>query len=181
MVSYTGHGSFSISLEAWKEECITLREQMPAAYTDAESAKIYMFYMYPSMKKVLTAELQRPDVDVMLFHEHGLPHRQYLTGEPDAMSEDENFESGKLYLRNMMRREKRNGRDPEVCKKRMLEEYNLVDSGWVAGACDPEVIAKDSVNDLLQGIILEDIREIKPNARFVLFDASYNGDFREPS
>ena len=114
VVSYTGHGSFSNSLEAWKEECITLREQMPAAFTDAESAKFYMFYMYPSMKKVLTAELQRPDVDVMLFHEHGLPHRQYLTGEPDAMSEDENFESGKLYLRNMMRREKRNGRDPEA-------------------------------------------------------------------
>jgi hypothetical protein len=63
----------------------------------------------------------------------------------------------------------------------MLEEYNLVDSVWFAGAFDPEVIAKDSVNDLLQGIILEDIREIKPNARFVLFDACYNGDFREPS
>ena len=181
VVSYTGHGSFSNSLEAWKEECITLREQMPAAFTDAESAKFYMFYMYPSMKKVLTAELQRPDVDVMLFHEHGLPHRQYLTGEPDAMSEDENFESGKLYLRNMMRREKRNGRDPEAFKKRMLEEYNLVDSVWFAGAFDPEVIAKDSVNDLLQGIILEDIREIKPNARYVLFDACYNGDIREPS
>ena len=181
VVSYTGHGSFSNSLEAWKDECVTLREQMPAAFTDAEGAKFYMFYMYPSMKRVMTQELQRPDVDVMLFHEHGLPHRQYLTGEPDAMSDEENFEAGKLYLRNMMRRTKRMGGDPAKFQKEILEKYNLVDSVWFAGAFDPEVIAQDSINDLLQGIILEDVREIKPNARFVLFDACYNGDFREPS
>lgn len=181
LVSYTGEGSFSNSLEAWKDECITLREQMPAAFTDAESAKFYMFYMYPSMKKVLTHELQRPDVDVMLFHEHGMPHRQYLTTFPDAMSDEENFEAGKLYLRNMMRREKRRGNDPAEFQKKMSEKYNLVDSVWFAGAFDPEVIAKDSIDDLLQGIILQDVPEIKPNARFVLFDACYNGDFREPS
>ncbi|MBE6228968.1 MAG: hypothetical protein E7119_00080 [Bacteroidales bacterium] len=181
IVSYTGHGSFSNSLEAWKEECITLREQMPAAFTKADDAKFYMFYMYPSMKRVMTQELQRPDVDVMFFHEHGLPHRQYLTGNPDAMDEDQNFEAGKLYLRNMMRREKRMGKDPMEYQKKMAEKYNLVDSVWFAGAFDPEVIAKDSLEDLQQGIILEDIREIKPNARFVIFDACYNGDFREES
>ena len=181
VVSYTGHGSFSNSLEAWKDECVTLREQMPAAFTDAEGAKFYMFYMYPSMKRVLTQELQRPDVDMMLFHEHGLPHRQYLTGEPDPMSEEEYFEAGKLYLRNMMRRTKRMGGDPAKFQQEVLEKYNLVDSVWFAGAFDPQVIAQDSINDLLQGIILEDVREIKPNARFVIFDACYNGDFREPS
>ena len=181
VVSYTGHGSFSNSLEAWKEESITLREQMPAAFTKADGAKFYMFYMYPSMKRVMTQELQRPDVDVMLFHEHGLPHRQYLTGNPDAMSDDENFEAGKLYLRNMMRREKAMGNDPAAYQKRMAEKYNLVDSVWFAGAFDPAVIAQDSIEDLKQGIILEDIQEIKPNARFVIFDACYNGDFREPS
>ncbi|MBR5856977.1 MAG: hypothetical protein IKY70_06870 [Bacteroidales bacterium] len=181
VVSYTGHGSFSNSLEAWKDECITLREQMPAAFNKADGAKFYMFYMYPSMKRVMTQELQRPDVDVMLFHEHGLPHRQYLTGNPDALSDDENFEAGKLYLRNMSRREKQMGNDPAEYQKKMAERYNLIDSVWFAGAFDPEVIAQDSINDLLQGIILEDIPQIKPNARFVIFDACYNGDFREPS
>ena len=181
VVSYTGHGSFSNSLEAWKEESITLREQMPAAFTKADDAKFYMFYMYPSMKKVMTQELQRPDVDVMFFHEHGLPHRMYLTGNPDAMDEDQNFEAGKLYLRNMLRREKYRGKDPMEYQKRMAEKYNLVDSVWFAGAFDKEMIAKDSLEDLKQGIVLEDIPGIKPNARFVIFDACYNGDFREPS
>ena len=181
VVSYTGHGSFSNSLEAWKDECITLREQMPAAFDKADGAKFYMFYMYPSMKRVMTQELQRPDVDVMLFHEHGLPHRQYLTGNPDALSDEENFEAAKLYFRNMMRREKRMGNDPMEFQKKMVKKYNIIDSVWFAGAFDPEVIAQDSINDLLQGIILEDVPQIKPNPRLVIFDACYNGDFREQS
>ena len=181
IVSYTGHGSFSNSLEAWKEECQTLRDQHPAAFTTADGAKFFMFYMYPSMKKVMTQELQRPDVDLMLFHEHGLPHRQYLTGLPDGNNDDENFELGKLYLRSKVRQAReRGGKDAEYIKT-MCEQYGLVDSVWFKGAFDPEVIAKDSLDDLLQGIVLEDIREINPNPRFVIFDACYNGDFREPS
>ena len=90
-------------------------------------------------------------------------------------------EAGKLYLRNMMRREKRMGKDPMAYQKTMMKKYNLIDSTWFAGAFDPKVIAQDSLDDLQQGIILEDIPEIKPNARFVIFDACYNGDFREPS
>ena len=181
IVSYTGDGSFSNSLEAWKEESITLREQMPAAFTKADDAKFYFFTMYPSMKRVMIQELQRPDVDVMLFHEHGLPHRQYLTANPDAESDDQYFEAAKLYLRSKLRSEKARGNDPAAYIKRMSEKYNIIDSVWFAGAFDPAVIAQDSLYDLQQGIILEDIPEIKPNSRFVIFDACYNGDFREPS
>ena len=180
IVSYTGHGSFSNSLEAWKEECQTLREQHPAAFTTADGAKFYMFYMYPSMKKVMTQELQRPDVDLMLFHEHGLPHRQYLTGIPDGTCDDEHFELGKQYLRSKVRQAKESGKEAEYIKS-MCEQYGLVDSVWFKGAFEPEMIAKDSLDDLLQGIVLEDIRQINPNPRFVIFDACYNGDFREPS
>ena len=63
VVSYTGEGSFSNSLSAWKDESITLREQMPAAFRDADGAKFYMFYMYPDIKDVLAREMARPDVD----------------------------------------------------------------------------------------------------------------------
>ncbi len=181
IVSYTGHGSFSNSLEAWKEECRTLRDQMPGAFEKADGARFYMFYMYPSMKKVMIHELQRPDVDVMLFHEHGLPHRQYLTGNPDASYDDEYFEMGKLYLRGRQRQLKAFGKDYMAYQKEMSEKYGLVDSVWFAGTFDPQVIAQDSLEDLKQGIILEDVPEIKPNPRFVIFDACYNGDFREQS
>lgn len=37
----------------------------------------------------------------------------------------------------------------------------------------------DSIADLRTGIILEEVEAIAPNARFVVFDACYNGDYRE--
>ena len=44
---------------------------------------------------------------------------------------------------------------------------------------DPKVIAEDSLLDLRTGIILSEVTEFKPNSRMVIFDACYNGDFRE--
>ncbi|MEG0517983.1 MAG: HEAT repeat domain-containing protein [Bacteroidales bacterium] len=180
LCSYTGHGSFSNSLAAWKDESITLREQMPAAFTKAEDAKFYMFYMYPSMKEVIIGELKRDELDLMLFHEHGMPHRQYLTGAPVPESDDENFEAAKLGFRESLRRSKVYGKDIEEAKRRLMEKYK-VDSSWFAGAFDKAVIARDSVEELKQGIIVEEIPQIAPSPRMVIFDACYNGDFREQS
>ncbi len=84
LVSYTGEGSFSNSITAWKEEGITLREQFPQAFGNKNSSKFLLFHMYPYMKETITGELQREDVDLMLFHEHGMPERQYMTGIPKA-------------------------------------------------------------------------------------------------
>jgi HEAT repeat protein len=42
------------------------------------------------------------------------------------------------------------------------------------------VIAADSLTDLKRGLVLTDVTAIKPNSRMVIFDACYNGDFREP-
>ena len=35
------------------------------------------FNMYPYMKELVTEQLRRMDLDLMLFHEHGTPDRQY--------------------------------------------------------------------------------------------------------
>ena len=62
--------------------------------------------------------------------------------------------------------------------KKWCGEYHL-DTSWFSGAFDPEWIRKDSIADAQLGIVLEDVPSIAPNARFVIFDACYNGDFRE--
>ena len=178
LVSYTGEGSFSNSLSAWKDECITLREQMPAAFRDADGAKFYMFYMYPDIKDVLAREMAREDVDLMLFHEHGTPDRQWLTHSPDPTSEDEMFQAGKLAARQLLRRNVRYGSDPYATMEKNIREYGI-DSTWFAGWDDPAVQAQDSIDDLKTGIVLDDVRRYNPNPRFVIFDACYNGDFRE--
>lgn len=176
LCSYTGEGSFSNSLTAWKEEPVILREQFPQAFKTANSAKFYMFYMYPVMKDVIAKELQRPELDLMLFHEHGMPNRQYLTGEP---TESENLvESAKLAFRERLRRESGNPAKVKMLKEKYMSTFKI-DPTWFNGAFDREIIIKDSLEELRRGIVLEDVPVIKPNARIVLFDACYNGDFRE--
>ena len=51
VTSYTGDGSFSNSLVAWKEETITLKEQMPQIYETGDGAKFMIFAMYPYMTR----------------------------------------------------------------------------------------------------------------------------------
>lgn len=176
VVSYTGEGSFSNSLAAWKDETVTMEEQIPAAFSgDNDGAKFYMFYMYPYMKEAVTEELQREDVDLMLFHEHGVTERQYLTGFPPAEDWDGNFESAKRGLRAHLKRVERMGKDRSARMADIQKEYGI-DSTWFED--NAELAAQDSLEDLKTGIILDDIRRINPNPRVVVFDACYNGDFR---
>lgn len=179
-VSYTGEGSFSNSLTAWKEEGVTMREQFPQAFGNKNSAKFLMFHMYPYMKQTIKEELRRDDVDLMLFHEHGMPERQYLTGIPLSRGADENMEAGKRLFRNWLRKNKEGSEKNEQLKS-AWKSYYKIDSTWFAGAFDKEQIKKDSLDDVNMGIVLEDVPAINPNPRIVIFDACYNGDFREES
>lgn len=177
ITSYTGDGSFSNSLSAWKDESTTLREQVPAAFTDSRDARFYVFCMQPFMKETIINELKRPDLDMMLFHEHGMPERQYLTGLAPAHTPDELLEEGKRQMRGYLRRQKDRNKDIEAVKAQLKKELGITDM-WFEGAFDPKLIAADSIYELKTGIVLDDIPAIAPNARFVLFDACFNGDFR---
>jgi hypothetical protein len=178
VTSYTGDGSFSNSLVAWKDETVTLMEQMPQAFNTGDGAKFYAWTMYPYLKDILTAEIQRKDLDLVLFHEHGVPDRQYLTGTPLADDIDSFYEFGTLNARNQYRRLLRRGRSREDAIVQMQESYG-VDTSWFVNALDPEVVKADSIADMKTGIVLDDLARIKPNVKVALFDACYNGDFRE--
>jgi len=151
-VSYTGEGSFSNSLTAWKEEGVTMREQFPQAFGNKNSAKFLMFHMYPYMKQTIKEELRRDDVDLMLFHEHGMPERQYLTGIPLSRGADENMEAGKRLFRNWLRKNKEGSEKNEQLKS-AWKSYYKIDSTWFAGAFDKEQIKKDSLDDVNMGIV----------------------------
>ena len=178
IVSYTGEGSFSNSLTAWKEEGITLREQFPQAFKDKNSAKFLMFYMYPYMKQVLTDEMRREEPDLMVFHEHGTADRQYITGIPQSKGPGENIDAAKRLFRNYLRKEAPNSEKSKKIKQ-VWQDYYKIDSTWFIGAFDKEQMRKDSLDDIRTGIVLADIPAINPNPRIVLFDACFNGDFRE--
>ena len=180
IVSYTGEGSFSNSLTAWKEEGITMREQFPQAFSNRNSSKFLIYCMYPYMKQTIRSELQRDEVDLMLFHEHGTPDRQYITGIPQSQGIDENAQAARKLFRSRLRKEASAGHDLEKLKKEWMDDYRI-DSTWFAGAFDAGQIKQDSLEEIETGIVLQDIPGMKPNPRVVIFDACYNGDFREES
>lgn len=178
VTSYTGDGSFSNSLVAWKDETITLKEQVPQAFNTGDGTKFYAWNMYPYLKDQLTMEIQRKDLDFIFFHEHGIPERQYLTGIPAADDIDAFYELGTLHARQMYRRLIRRGKTAEEAAAEMQKAYGI-DTSWFVNALTPEMMKADSIADAKTGFLLDDIASIKPNVKIALFDACYNGDFRE--
>jgi hypothetical protein len=177
ITSYTGEGSFSNSMTAWRDQGFLMKEQFPQAFKDKNSVKFLFFDMYPFMKDLLIDELRREEMDLMFFHEHGTPDRQYLTAIPYSKGAEEYRDAAQNIFRQSLKRM----RSPEErikAKEEWMQHYRI-DSVWFAGAFSMEKIEEDSLLDLRTGIILEDIPLIAPNARMVLFDACYNGDFRE--
>ena len=176
--SHTGDGSYSNSLVAWTPEAHTIREQMPNVFDREGRARFirYNFSDYP--KDDIINMLKREDLDLSIFHEHGLSHRMYLSGSPATQSWTAHMDAMKYYWREMARRYEKRPKDFKEMMDRMQNKLGL-DSTWIAGWNDPKVIEEDSIRDLRQGIILPEITQFKPNSRMVIFDACYNGDFRE--
>ena len=176
--SYTGDGSYSNSMVAWTPEAFTIREQMPKVFDREGRARFIRYNFSPYPKDDIINMLKREDLDLSIFHEHGLPHRMYLSGSPETQSWTDHMDEMKYYWRGMARRYENRPKDFKAMMDRMQNKYGL-DSTWIEGWNDPKVIKEDSLRDLRTGIILPEVTEIKPNSRMVIFDACYNGDFRE--
>ncbi|MFA5712720.1 MAG: hypothetical protein WC960_00910 [Bacteroidales bacterium] len=178
IVSYTGEGSFSNSLTAWRGEALTIGEQFPGIYRNRNSLKFLFFDMYPSMKEIVINELKRPDVDLMLFHEHGLTKRQYLTGIPLSKEVPDYYKAAqRTFMSFLMRRD---SSERKKAIEEWSEKYHL-DSSWFAIEPKEFLAPIDSLERALSGIDANEVEAIAPNPRVVIFDACYNGDFRERS
>lgn len=178
VTSYTGSGSFSNSMIAWKDEGITLEEQVPEAFRDINGAKFFVYHQYPFMKETMLKECGRDDLDLVLYHHHGTPDRQWIGDYPAAFNEEEYNEYGRRQARIAARRNVRYGKSREEAIKAVISDYG-VDSSWVADAFSSDSIKADSLQDIRTGILLSDIWKAAPNARMYIFDACYNGDIRE--
>lgn len=178
VMSYSGSGSFSNSLAAWKDETVTLQEQLPDAFKDSDGAKFYVFAMYPKMKDILLKEISRDDLDLAIFHEHGVPERQYITDTPHPNESDGYYEDARYRIRQQIRSAVKRGKDADEIKNGIVGKYGL-NRSWVDDWDNPELAEQDSLYDAATGIMLEDVAKTAPNVRMTIFDACYNGDFRE--
>lgn len=170
-----GHGYNSEDPLAWSGEQIALREQLPQIFRPGGTVKFYEFDMRYPMKPLYLNEIQREGLDIMLFHHHGAPTMQYINGYENGSSIDLSIENAKTFLRSKVPSyAKKHGREAAI--KKYAEQYGVPES-WCAEAFDEEKIKSDSIVNRNMDIYTEDIRTLSPHARFVLFDACFNGSF----
>lgn len=169
-LSYTGHGSHSNSHVAWRSEQQVVYEQFGERFKHRNNARFNRYMMEPYMKYDCIREMRRDDLDFMIYHQHGDYYRMYISGDPQTSSVDEHIEQMEVRLRSLYQR------SPAMAHK-SAEQWGL-DSVWYTNAAEPAMIEKDSLLDLKQGIILEEINDIRSNVRMIFFDACFNGDFR---
>jgi hypothetical protein len=176
VLSFTGHGYNSESLTAWAGEKLALREHFPNAFNSQGDVDFLEFRMDDFMKTYLLSKLQNDDLDVALLHEHGAPDMQYLSGYPYVSSVSQSIENVKRYLRSKLRSAERRGNDLEQTKQRYIEHYD-VPYKWFDDTFSEENTYKDSVFNRKLDVYLKDIEEITPRAKFIMFDACFNGAF----
>jgi HEAT repeat protein len=172
----TGHGYNSESLDAWANEQLALREQFPNLFLPGNSFKGFNYRMTTHMKFNLLSEVQREDLDMAVFHDHGDEETQLISGYPDASNPDPSLENIKRYLRSKVQAAARKKGDVAKVKEGFTQRLG-VPAAWMDDALRDSVILADSTFDANGNINMADLRNLRPSARFVMVDACFTGSF----
>ncbi|MDG5767563.1 HEAT repeat domain-containing protein [Balneolales bacterium ANBcel1] len=172
----TGHGYHSESLASWEGEITSLREQFPQFFTPGGSLTNYYHFKGEDLKFELYRELQKPELNLAVFHAHGTPERQLLVGSPRHRTVQAQVDAIQLFLRNRLRRAERSGQPLEEVKAQYYEEFGI-DARWFDGAFDEEVIRADSITSANQDMHVGDVERLSPAPQFIMFDQCFNGAF----
>ena len=178
MVTFAGAAYNSDCLVTWMDERVMLDEIFPQlSRNDHRALKQLNFRMNNyNMTYKLFAELERDEVDIMLFNEHGSPDKQHISGEGQIDSFNARLDALRYTVYSAIRREERKGEkgDVEGAKAYFKERYHLTDK-FFEEYYNPTPSTKDP-----DDLNLEDLNSHTLNPRFVVFNACYNGSFHQP-
>ena len=172
----TGHGYHSESLVSWEGEITSLREQFPQFFVPGGSLTNFYHFKGQDLKEQVLRELQRPRLDLAVFHAHGTPDRQLLVGAVRQRTVNAQVEAIQLFLRNRIRLAERRDQSLEDVKQQYYEQFGI-DPSWFDGAFDEEIIRADSAHSASQDIHIADIEDLSLTPYFVMFDQCFNGAF----
>lgn len=103
------------------------------------------------MKFHLFDELQRDELDVMLFHEHGAPDQQYICEGPAPVGMNGYVKGIKAAIYNEVRKEVRKGKGtPEEIQDYFIQEYDL-EKHFFDDLYHPELLKADSIANAIPG------------------------------
>lgn len=172
-----GHGYNSSDDLTWSGEQTALKEQLPNLFNPGNSVRFMNDETDFPMKNNILNFLQEKDLDVMLFHHHGAPDKEYINGYENGSSVGLSIENIKHYI---------NSKVPSMAedkgKEAAIDYFSKsldVPRSWCEAALDPKVMKEDSLYCNSLDIYTTDIRKIKTCPRFVMFDACFNGSFHQ--
>jgi hypothetical protein len=172
----SGHGYHSESLTAWADEYQEMREHLPSLFNSGGDLIMLYHQMDFDLKRMTLLQLQQPELDLAIFHAHGNEDAQYLAGLPEGNSVQENIEAIKYYLRSKLRQAQQQKKSVEETMADFKSKLDVPES-WFAGAFTDSSIISDSLLNYGLDIHVADIRQIFPQAEFMILDQCFNGAF----
>jgi hypothetical protein len=178
VVSFNGHGYNSDCLMAWMDEEKAYREHFPGSFKTSTGFKHWNFRMMEPMKDRIFTELERPGIDLFMFHEHGAPTTQYINGYGETTNHDDRLFQIKAGIYSRIEREVRKGNDEAEVVAAFAKKYALTPD-FFKDLHNPEFHAKDSLGYASKDIQADEFHHRVTMPRMVMFDACYNGSFHE--
>lgn len=169
---FAGHGYNSESMTARMDEKAALLQQFPQLNRQDNGLEYIDYTFDEHIKNRILSTMTLEKIDIALLHHHGSTDAQLAGSEKAANGVHQNIESIKFYLRSKVR----DAKDTTEAKNRYIEWLDVPDS-WFRGANEKSQNEKDSVwfNDM--DIIKADVMKYDVKARFIMFDACFNGSF----
>ena len=178
VVSFTGSAYNSECLIAWMDEERAYKENFPLAWKNSQHFKHYNFRMNAAMKYKLFDELQRPEIDLFMFHEHGAPTQQLINNEPEGSSFNSRYDIIRWDIYANVRRAVSKGTPLDTIKSYYQKEYGIADS-FFDKLNDKTLQKADSTTSADCIIHVQDLKNLNTYPKVIMFDACYNGSFHE--
>ncbi|MBP3827946.1 MAG: HEAT repeat domain-containing protein [Prevotella sp.] len=179
VVTYNG-GSYNYDcLMVYMDEEKAYRENFPLAFRNGLSFKHWNFRMQDAMKYKIFSEMQRKDIDLFMFHEHGNPDSQLVNDNKKGTSSTLRYDLFKANIYSSIKRHvERKGLDEDSLLLAMQKKFDLTPE-FFKDYKNPDYWKKDSIEDADVYITLKDLDGRITNPTMVMFDACYNGSFHE--
>lgn len=177
--SFNGGSYNSDCLVVWMDDEKAYKENFPLAFGRQMGFKHWNFRMDHPMKYRLFCELQRKDLDVFMFHEHGMPTGQLINNEMECTDFSSRYKMLKSTLYNaVMGHAEKHDKDT---MRIQMQEKRHVNEVFFKDLDNPEFWEKDSMHYADERIVTEGFmkRKLSTYPKMVMFDACYNGSFHE--
>lgn len=176
MITSTGHGYNSNSINAVSGEALALKTQFPHLFLPGNSIKFLNYRNAEFMKFNLLSELKRPGLDFAYMTGHGTSTLQLLNGYPAVSGPQPSMQNVARYIRSKMRSAQEDGRDLAKVKADFQTSLGLSDK-WFEDSFSPQAIVDDSVYNDHMDMQIHDVKDAGIQARMVYLNSCLTGSF----